>query len=440
MKKSTEFIKERAALIEAQKRLHEAAEKETRSLNEAETLEFRKLQGEIEALSEKIKDAEAFEENLRMMGGAGAGVSVDKPEERELDKMKAQYSLHKAIRSQMDNQEPLSGVELEFHQEAKKRAAEAGVAISGLGMPTFDKRSIEKRADGQTVTQDSGAYGGNLVPTDQMSIIDALRPNPILASLGATYLTGLTGNLKFPVNSGGIAATWEGEIDAVANSKNAYGSKTMSPKRLAASVLISLQNIMQSSISLEMYTINEIRNIIALAIDTAGINGTGANDQPTGLLTVGGTNSVVGGTNGAAPTWAHIVGLETPVFVENANAAKMNYLINPVTKGKLKLTKHEAGDLGYLMASDNTINGYGAGVSNLVPSNLTKGTATGVCSAGIFGDFSQLYIGQWGFMDLSVDDKSRKKEGYIEITANTFVDVMVRQPKAFTIIKDWLTA
>jgi hypothetical protein len=33
-------------------------------------------------------------------------------------------------------------------------------------------------------------------------------------------------------------------------------------------------------------------------------------------------------------------------------------------------------------------------------------------------------------MDLSVDDKSRKKEGYIEITANVYLDVAVLEPTA----------
>jgi hypothetical protein len=41
---------------------------------------------------------------------------------------------------------------------------------------------------------------------------------------------------------------------------------------------------------------------------------------------------------------------------------------------------------------------------------FTKGTAAGTCSAVLFGT-SKLVIGQWGFMDLSVDDKSRKKKG-----------------------------
>jgi hypothetical protein len=75
-----------------------------------------------------------------------------------------------------------------------------------------------------------------------------------------------------------------------------------------------------------------------------------------------------------------------------------------------------------------------------VPSNLVKGTSGAICSAGIFGDFSQLIIGQWGFMDLSVDEVSRKREGYVEITLNTFLDILVRQPKAFSVVKDWLTA
>lgn len=347
------------------------------------------------------------------------------------------YSLHKAIRSQMANG-TLDGVELELHQETVKRAKAAGVAITGLAVPMGTARS-EKRADGQTVTQDSGAYGGNLVATELQSPIEFLRPQPVLESLGARFMTGLQGNLKFPTNDGGITATWEGEVTEVANTKNAYGSKEMSPKRLAASVLMSLQNIMQSSTDLELMTVQDIRDAVAEAIDRAGINGSGSGNQPLGILNTSGIGSVVGGTNGAAPTWANIVDLETSIFVQNANSARMNYLINPVTRGRLKKTKHEAGDLGYLMATDNTINGYPVGVSNLVPSNLTKGTGTGL-SAGIFGDFSQLLIGQWAFLDMSVDDKSRKKEGYIEITVNTFLDLLVRQPKAFAAVKDWVTA
>lgn len=414
--------------------MHELAEKEKRDFTAEESVEFRNLQGQIDALNEKIRDAEAFEENIRSMaGGAPSVTDLGNGEKREHDEMKKRYSLHKAIRSQMPNGK-LDGVELEIHQETSKRAAEAGVSISGVAIPM-----PERRADGQTVTQDSGAYGANLVPTELQSPIEFLRPSPVLEKLGARFLTGLQGNLKFPTNDGGITAIWEGEVDAVGNTKNAYGSKTMSPKRLAVSTLISLQNLAQSAIDLEMFTIEEIRAAIANAIDIAGINGSGSNDQPLGILNTSGINTIAGDTNGLAPTWPQIVDMETKVFVANANSARMGYLINPVTRGKLKVTKHQAGDLNYIMGVDGTVNGYNVETSNLVPSNLTKGTGTGL-SAGIFGDFSQLIIGQWAFLDLSIDDKSRKKEGYVEITANTFLDMMLRHPKAFSVVKDWITA
>ena len=89
------------------------------------------------------------------------------------------------------------------------------------------------------------------------------------------------------------------------------------------------------------------------------------------------------------------------------------------------------------MAGDNTINGYRVGVSNLVPGNLTKGTGTNL-SAGVFGDFSQQYIGSWGFYDLVVDEITRKKDGIIEITTNQFLDILLARAEAFAVVKDWV--
>ena len=35
-------------------------------------------------------------------------------------------------------------------------------------------------------------------------------------------------------------------------------------------------------------------------------------------------------------------------------------------------------------------------ISQQVPSNLTKGSASGTCSAVIYGDWSSLIVAQWG--------------------------------------------
>jgi HK97 family phage major capsid protein len=434
MKKSNDLKQLRASKIEAQQGIADTAETRAegeRDLNKDEEARFDAFQTEIESLDAQILRADKFEANQRAAAGL-AGVIVGSSEKREHEKLKKSYDFHKAIRSQMANG-VLDGVELEIHQETVARAKEAGVAITGLAVPTD---FTEKRADGATVTQDSGAYGANLVDTNQQSPIEFLRPKPILETLGARFMTGLQGNLVFPTNDGGISGAWQGEVAETSSSKNAYGSKTMSPKRYAVRALLSLQNIMQSSPDLQMLTIDDIRAVIGNAIDYAGINGVGSSTVPEGILNATGFNAVVGGTNGAAPSWDHIIDMETGIFSANAEAQNLGYLINPSTKGKLKKTKHSAGDLGYLMTG-NEINGYNVGVSNHVPGNLTKGTLSGTANAGIFGDFKQLLVGQWAFLDLSVDDKSEKKNGYIAIDVNTFIDTLVRQPKAFSVIKDW---
>ena len=435
MKRSDVLKQKRASKIEEQGALLETRKAEKREkFTEEETTKFNDLDAEIRALDTDIKQAEAEEAaEVRAASMAGESVLGKDAEQREKDKMLAKYSLHKAIRSQLPNHS-LTGVELEMHQELSKRAKEAGVSLQGVAIP--HELRAEKRDTAQTVTQDSGGYGANLVAEDQRGVIPFLRPQPIIEKMGATYLRGLQGDLAFPVNNGGIAATWEGETDTVSPTKNAYGKKTMTPKRLASTVEISLQNILQSTPDLEAYTKSEMEMVIALKIDETAIEGAGSGGVPQGILGASGVNVVAGGTNGAAPIWGHIVDLETAVYVANANAARMGYLINPGTKGFLKKTKGDAADLAYMMGSTNEVNGYMVGVTNLMPNDLTKGTGTAL-NAAIFGDFSQLIIGEWGFFDMVVDNITRKKEGLIEITVNSFLDILVRQPKAFARIVDW---
>lgn len=433
MRKSVEIKKDLQTQITAQRAIVDGAKDDKgvkRSLNEEETTDFEEVQERIVALKSELKMAEVYEENMRT-AAAASGVPMTDGVKTEEKKIAKRYSLHKAVRANM-GMEALDGVEKEMHEETLRHAKEANVVITGIGVPAF-----AKRADGQTVTQDSGAFGANLVSEDLGAVIEKLRPKTVLESVGARMITGLRGDVAFPTNDGGITAAWEGEIEDGDYSKNAYGKKTGSPNRMHCSVLVSLQNIMQSTPDLEALTISDIATVSGLKLDEAGLNGPGTGNIPEGILNTTGITTLAGATNGSAPTWDDIVALETAINAADADAESMAYIINSVTKGKLKTTKHSAGDLGYLMSGANTINGYRVGVSNLVPSDLTKGSGTGL-SAAIFGDFRQLLMLQWGFYDLSVDNTSKKKQGNIEITMNAFYDMLVRQPKAFAAVKDWI--
>jgi len=328
------------------------------------------------------------------------------------------------------------GVEKELHEEAVKEMREFKHEIRGVGVPRF----MEKRFAGQSVTQDGGQYGAALVDTDKQPLIEFLRPRPIVETLGARYITGLTGNLSYPVNEGGITAYWEGEIEETPNSKNKYTNRDSSPKRLSAAVLLTLQNLMQAVPDLEKLTLDEMKAVVELKLDDTVISGSGVGYVPTGILNASGTNSVSVGANGGAPTFAQIV--SAGVKVRQANAvlpgARFGWLINPETTGKLQTTQKVDGQAIMLMDDALKLNGYPAAESTLVPNSLTKGTGTNL-SAAIFGDWSQVHIHQWGWYDLTIDEITKKKQGQIEIIINMFADIFIRQPKAFTIIKDWAT-
>jgi HK97 family phage major capsid protein len=422
MKRSDQFKVERAAKLTAQNALVNGATDGVLTTEQNDS--FDAEQRAIEALDVQIARAEKMEANELRAAFDG----VNPGEKREVETAKSAFSIHKAIRSQMANGK-LDGVEKEMHERTLAEAKSSNITLSGV--------AISMNRATQTVTGDAGTKGGALVSTDLQTPIDFLRPAPLMQAIGATYLSGLTGNLRFPKNEGGIVASWEGETAATASTANVYGYLDSVPKRLSVTVPISLQNLMQSSVDLEMYTIGEINQALANALDAAAINGSGVG-QPLGILNNADVNAVATGVNGDAPSWDMIVDSETNVFVANANAARMSYLVNPKTRGKLKKTKHAAGDLNYIMGTDGSVNGYATATSNHVPSNLTKGTGTNL-SASIFGDFSQLLISQWGFMDLSVDEFSRKKEGIVEVTVNIFADVLVKQPKAFSVAKGLIT-
>ena len=70
------------------------------------------------------------------------------------------------------------------------------------------------------------------------------------------------------------------------------------------------------------------------------------------------------------------------------------------------------------------------------PDNLTKGTASGTCSALTFGNFNDLIIGEWGSLDISVDPYTNAAKGGTRIIGLYDVDVAVRHAESFAAIQD----
>jgi HK97 family phage major capsid protein/HK97 family phage prohead protease len=297
------------------------------------------------------------------------------------------------------------------------------------------------------LTVGTNADGGYTVGTNLLSgsFIDMLRNKMMVQRMGAQFLTGLTGQIAIPRQTGGATAYWVAESGAPTESKQAFDQVTMTPKTLGAFTDISRKLLLQSSIDVEGFVRNDLATVVALAIDLAAINGSGSSNQPTGILATSGIGDVAGGTNGLAPTWAHIIELWSDLANANADFGSMGVLTNAKVIGKLMSTLKASGVAGYICedfpGTDGMTNigGLRAGVSNQVPSNLTKGTSSGVCSAIINGNWSDLIIGQWGTLDLMVDPYTGSTSGTVRVVALQDVDIAVRHAESFTAMKDALT-
>jgi HK97 family phage major capsid protein len=288
----------------------------------------------------------------------------------------------------------------------------------------------------------SVAAGGYFKATEQMSMIEMLRNRLLLGDAGATVITGLVGDVAFPKQTAGGTAYWVAEGSAPTESQQAIGQVAMSPKTVAGWTDYTRKLMLQASISVENFVRSDLVAILSRAVDLAGLHGSGSSNQPTGVAATSGIGSVAGGTNGAAPTNVHITQLEREVSIDNADVGSLKYLTNPKVRYKLKNTLFTAtyGDrFVWGESREQPLNGYPALVSNQVSSTLTKGSASGVCSAIFFGNWAELLLGFWSGIDILVDPYSLSTTGSHRVVAFQDVDVAVRHAESFAAMLDALT-
>ena len=288
---------------------------------------------------------------------------------------------------------------------------------------------LGRQSRGITIPQDvlrrdltvgAATAGGNLVATelDAGSFIDLLRNASALDQAGATVLTGLTGNVAIPRQSGAGTAYWVAESGSSTESQQTVDQVSLTPKTVAAFTDYSRRLMIQSSIDVENMVRSDLARVLALKIDLAGLYGTGSNGEPLGLkLTTG-----IGTENFAAaiPTFAEVVALESDVATANALLGSPVYLMNAAMRGGLKTKAKDAGS-GLFVMEGNEVNGYRGVLSNQVESGDLW-----------FGNFADLIIGYFSGLDLMVDPYTHSTSGTVRVVAMQDVDIAVRHPESFS--------
>ncbi len=349
------------------------------------------------------------------------------------DEYKEQYSIARAIRLKLDNK-PIDGLEGEISQEISRQC---GVSPRGFFIPTgslsWGKKPSVSRAFDST-------QGAKLVTQEWLGYIEYLRNKSALGKTGATFLNGLQGLINLPRKTATSTAYWVAEGNApIASAPNLTTSTQLSPKTVGAYCDLTRSLVAQTSYDVEAMIRDDLVKTIALEVDRVALVGTGANNQPTGLLyntSISSRTMAADTGNGGAASWADIVAMESAVGSANADVGNLSYLVNSVTRGKLKQTPKIGTTFPqFLWADDNTVNGYPAYVSNQLASNYLRGSSS-ACSAMIFGNWDDLIVGFWGGLDINIDPYSLSTSGGLRLVALQNVDIAVRNFGSFCIAPD----
>ena len=349
-------------------------------------------------------------------------IGSDKPLENEniglSQKEVRQFSVVRAIAALANPSDRRLREAAAFEFEASDAAAQRyGRTAQGIMVPN-DVLGVWSQRDLATTT---AAAGGATVATNLLAneFIDVLRNSASVMQAGARMLPGLQGNVAIPKKTAGSAGTWiSTEGGAATESDPTFGTVTLTPKNVGAFTDMTRQLILQSTPAIEALVRDDLTQALALAIDKGALEGTNATGQPRGLLNVVGINKP---TNFAAavPTFAEMVALETAVAEDNALMGNLAYITDAATYGGMKTKLKDAGS-GLFVLEGGQANGY-----NVI--RTQQATAGNV----YFGNFSDMLIGMWAGLDLTVDPYTASNTGTVRIVALQTVDVAVRNAVSF---------
>ena len=261
----------------------------------------------------------------------------------------------------------------------------------------------------------------SLIPTEHRasSFIELLRAQAVVMAAGAMTIPGLSGNVDIPRRATTGGAQWiSAEHGDSTDGEPTFDDVQLTPKDISVSTPMSRRMRQQSSPAIEGLVRIGIVADMALGIDLAALEGSGAAGQPEGVLNITGVNKPTAFV-GANPTFAEVVAMETAVADDNALMGSLAYIGRSNMRGALKTTAKDAGS-GIFLMDGNVLNGY----SYLLSNQITDGHL-------YFGNWSDLMIGFWSGLDLMFDEYTLAAKNGLYIRAFQTCDVAVRHPESF---------
>ncbi|EFK3423017.1 TPA: phage major capsid protein [Escherichia coli] len=415
--RETEEVKEEreAAPVEEEK-TEEVAER-----SEEDELEIREIARELNIDDEELKRALAVKdmtpEAFRTKALNKIATAQRNNEQQIKDsKMEKTFDLNNVIRSLVDGA-ALGANEAEYSAMAAGAAMQRGRAARG-GSVFVPAAALRAAADGNTKTTLTAVTDEKLLTE---SYIEMLLPASCLGRLGVTVLSGLNSPIAVPkmTASSVEAFGFVDENGSAPESKATFENVKMAPKTFAGGNPISRQSL-KTVPNIATLITDHINKAVRIKLEQLILSDKDNTRGPKGLV----KQLVDGGrvTKKAAFSYKDFLKEIAALTDAGVPAQSIKFAMSGATAAELESTLKDNGVSGYII-ENGKLAGYDVVTSGVIPADHI-----------VLGDFSGIMIGEWGGLELDMDDTTYRAQSAIVPRIWVDLDFTVVQPEALKVL------
>lgn len=415
--RETEEVKEEreAAPVEEEK-TEEVAER-----SEEDELEIREIARELNINDEELERALAIKdmtpEAFRTKALNNITNAQRNNEQQIKDsKMEKTFDLNNVIRSLVDG-EALGANEAEFSAMAATATMQCGRAARGgsVFVPTAAMRAA---ADGNTKATLTAVTDEKLLND---SYVAMLMPESVLGRLGVKVLSGLTSPTAIPKMTASSVESF-GFVDengAAPEGKAEFANVKMAPKTFAGGNPISRASL-KTVPGIATLITDHINQAVRIKLEQLILSDKENARGPAGVI----KQLVDAGRVEKKAAFSYKDFLKEIAKLTDAGvpAQAIKFAMSGATAAELESTLKDNGVSGYII-ENGKLAGYDVVTSGVIPVDHI-----------VLGSFDAITIGEWGGLELDIDDTTYRAQSAIVPRIWVDLDYVVTQPEALKVL------
>lgn len=410
-----EIKEEREAAPVEEEKTEEVAER-----SEEDELEIREIARELNIDDEELKRALAIKdmtpEAFRTKALNNITNAQRNNEQIKESKMEKTFDLNNVIRSLVDG-EALGANEAEFSAMAATATMQRGRAARGgsVFVPTAAMRAA---ADGNTKATLTAVTDEKLLND---SYVAMLMPESVLGRLGVKVLSGLTSPTAIPKMTASSVESF-GFVDengAAPEGKAEFANVKMAPKTFAGGNPISRQSL-KTVPGIATLITDHINQAVRVKLEQLILSDKENARGPAGVIKQLVDASRV--EKKAAFSYKDFLKEIAKLTDAGVPAQAIKFAMSGATAAELESTLKDNGVSGYII-ENGKLAGYDVVTSGVIPVDHI-----------VLGDFSAITIGEWGGLELDIDDTTYRAQSAIVPRIWVDLDYVVTQPEALKVL------